>query len=59
MNDDITSPSDKRFREKLLGMLEWLAERDPVAAARLVAEYTEDLLAEVAGGGATPAGSKG
>ena len=58
MSDEKTSPSDKRFREKLLSMLEWLAERDPVAAARLVAEYTEDLLAEVAGG-ATPAGSKG
>jgi hypothetical protein len=59
VSDEKTSPSDTGFREKLLAMLEWLAERDPVAAARLVAEYTEDLLAEVAGGGATPAGSKG
>lgn|GEM_PF-2989674 len=59
MNDDTTSTKDKRFREKLLAMLEWVAERDPVTAAKLVAEYAEELMTEAAGSGAAPAGSKG
>ena len=50
---------DKRFREQLLVMLEWVAERDPVAAARLVAEYTEELFTELASGDGNPVGSKG
>lgn len=58
MNDETTSTKDKRFREKLLAMLEWVAERDPVTAAKLVAEYAEELMVEAAGG-PTPAGSKG
>jgi hypothetical protein len=40
---------DKRFQDKLLAMLEWLAENDPVRAAKLVGEYMEDLVREAAG----------
>ncbi|MCC6621546.1 MAG: hypothetical protein IT385_09855 [Deltaproteobacteria bacterium] len=48
---------DKSFQDRLLAMLEWLADKDPVRAAKLVSEYLDDLGSEL-GGGATPKGSK-
>lgn len=38
---------DVSFREHLAALLAWVADRDPVAAARLVAEYAEELRAEL------------
>jgi hypothetical protein len=35
------------FQDKLLGMLEWLADKDPVRAARLIGEYLDDLAEEI------------
>lgn len=37
------------FQEKLLGMLEWLADKDPVRAARLIGDYLDDLSEEMDG----------
>ena len=38
---------DAGFQDKLLGMLEWVAERDPVRAARLIGRYLDELAREV------------
>lgn len=35
------------FQDKLLGMLEWLADKDPVRAARLIGDYLDDLADEL------------
>lgn len=35
------------FQDKLLGMLEWLADKDPVRAARLIGDYLDDLAEEM------------
>lgn len=35
------------FQDKLLGMLEWLADKDPVRAARLIGDYLDDLASEL------------
>jgi len=35
------------FQDKLLGMLEWLADKDPVRAAKLIGEYLDDLSKEM------------
>lgn len=35
------------FDARLVEMLEWVAERDPVTAARLVAEWQEEVLLEL------------
>jgi hypothetical protein len=48
------TPQDKRFQDKLLRMIEWVADRDPVAAARLIGDYTDDLMRELAGSEPTP-----
>ncbi len=40
------------FQDKLLGMLEWLADKDPVRAAKLIGDYLDDLSEEM--GGARP-----
>ncbi len=37
------------FQDKLLGMLEWLADKDPVKAARLIGEYLDELAVEMDG----------
>jgi hypothetical protein len=37
------------FADRLLSMLEWVAERDPMAAAKLVLDYGDDLSQEMAG----------
>lgn len=38
---------DKGFRDRLIALLDWVAEHDPLAAARLLAEYTDDLVEEL------------
>jgi len=37
------------FQDKLLGMLEWLADKDPVRAARLIGDYLDELAVEMDG----------
>ena len=36
------------FQERLMALVEWLADKDPVRAARLIGEYLDDLADEVA-----------
>ena len=48
---------DKGFQERLMGLLEWLADKDPVKAARLMGDYLEDLADELGPGAAKPAKS--
>lgn len=43
-----TSDADKRFQDRLTSMLEWLADKDPVRAARLIGSYLDDLAEELA-----------
>ncbi len=38
---------DKGFQDKLMALLEWVAEHDPLTAARLVGDFTEDLAREL------------
>jgi len=38
---------DKGFQERLTGMLAWLADKDPVRAARLIGDYLDDLAEEM------------
>ena len=47
---------DKSFQDRLLSMLEWLADKDPVRAAKLIGEYLDDLAGEMSP--KTPRGSK-
>jgi len=37
------------FQDKLFSMLEWLADKDPVKAARLIGEYLDELAVEMDG----------
>ena len=39
--------SQEGFQDKLLGMLEWLADKDPVRAARLIGDYLDELAEEL------------
>jgi hypothetical protein len=48
---------DQGFQDRLMGMLEWLADKDPVKAARLLREYMDDLADEL--GPASPKPAKG
>lgn len=41
---------DERFRDRLMALLQWVADRDPVAAARLVSDFADELFEELAGG---------
>lgn len=41
------SGEDKGFQDRLMGLLEWLADKDPVRAARLIGDYLEDLTEEL------------
>jgi len=41
------TPDDKGFQDRLTGMLAWLADKDPVRAARLVGDYLDDLAEEL------------
>lgn len=43
---------DRGFPDRLMGLLEWLADKDPVKAAKLVGDYLDDLAEEL--GGASP-----
>ena len=43
-----TSDADKRFQDRLTSMLEWLADKDPVRAAKLIGSYLDDLAGELA-----------
>lgn len=38
------------FRDRLMSLLDWVAEHDPVTAARLVAEWGEEVARELASG---------
>lgn len=38
---------DRGFQDRLMGMLEWLADKDPVRAARLIGDYLDDLTEEL------------
>lgn len=38
---------DKSFQDRLVSMLEWLADKDPVRAAKLVGEYLDELATEL------------
>ncbi len=40
---------NKRFQDKLMSLLEWVSEHDPLTAARLVGDFTEELAREMAG----------
>jgi hypothetical protein len=42
------SKAGEGFQERLLGMLEWLADKDPVRAAKLVGQYLDELSEEMA-----------
>lgn len=50
--------SDKGFQDRLMGMLEWLADKDPVRAARLIGDYLDDLTEEL-GAPKSPKPAKG
>ena len=54
-----TPPADGGFQDRVMGMLEWLADRDPVKAARLIGEYLDDLADELGGSIAPPKPAKG
>lgn len=43
----VEARSHDGFQDKLLGMLEWLADKDPVRAARLIGDYLDDLAVEL------------
>jgi len=45
--DELQGREDKRFRDRLISLLEWVAERDPIAAAKLLGQYTEELVDEM------------
>ncbi len=40
---------NKRFQDKLMALIDWVAEHDPITAARLVGDFTEELAREMAG----------
>ena len=46
---DEPEADERGFQDRVLAMLEWLADKDPVRAAKLIGEYLDDLAAEVAG----------
>jgi len=50
-----STPEDKGFQDRLTGLLEWLADRDPVRAARLIGDYLDDLAEEIGSKSVTPA----
>ena len=35
------------FQDRLMSLVEWLADKDPVRAARLIGDYLEDLAGEL------------
>lgn len=45
--DKATRVDDKGFQDRLTGMLAWLADKDPVRAARLIGDYLDDLAEEL------------
>jgi len=47
--DAQAAAADGGFQDRLMGMLEWLADKDPVKAARLIGEYLDDLAEELGG----------
>ena len=49
------TPDDKGFQDRLTGMLAWLADKDPVRAARLIGDYLDDLAEELGPKSAKPA----
>ncbi len=53
--DGAAAADDKGFQDRLMGLLEWLADKDPVRAARLVGDYLDDLAEEMGQGAAKPA----
>ncbi len=50
-----STPDDKGFQDRLTGMLAWLADKDPVRAARLIGDYLDDLAEELGPNSAKPA----
>lgn len=50
-----STPEDKNFQDRLTGMLAWLADKDPVRAARLIGDYLDDLAEELGPTSARPA----
>lgn len=45
MNDE--QKKDDRFRAKLVALLQWVADRDPAAAMRLMSDFADDLFDEL------------
>lgn len=55
--DGGAAADDKGFQDRLMGLLEWLADKDPVKAARLIGEYLDELAEEL--GQVAPKPAKG
>ncbi len=43
----VAKGDDKGFQDRLTSMLAWLADKDPVRAARLIGDYLDDLAEEL------------
>lgn len=53
----VDTPAQAQFKDKLLKLLDWVSERDPMAAARLVGEWSEDVARELTCGCEEPCGT--